>query len=99
MGALLESFRRQREIDAVWAKGIPVPYFDPAMWRRDSLGALMKRSDYGDCSKVFGWEIDHVWPTSLLGIDTLDNKQPLQWQNNRSKSDKGLSGLYGSVLL
>ncbi len=79
------------EINSVWAKGKPVPFFDPAIWRQDSFGSLMKRSDYGDCSSIYGWEIDHVQPMSLLGSDTLDNKQPLNWKNNRSKSDKGLS--------
>jgi hypothetical protein len=94
MGGLLEAARRQREIDSVWSKGVEVAGYDPTIWRQDIFGSLMKRSDYGDCSSTFGWEIDHIQPTSLFGSDFL-NKQPLHWRNNRSKSDKGLSGLYG----
>lgn len=35
----------------------------------------------------YGWEIDHIKPSSLGGSDGLYNLQPLQWENNRSKSD------------
>ena len=44
---------------------------------------------------IFGWEIDHICPVSLLKekhlteeiIDNLVNLRPLQHQNNASKSN------------
>ena len=74
------------EIEAVWRKGKVVPNNDPSVFRKDSCGAWMKRVDYGDTTK-YGWEIDHVRPVSRGGGDNLDNLQPLQWGNNRSKGD------------
>jgi len=47
----------------------------------------MDRTKYGDTSSGHGWEIDHVYPASKGGGDELNNLQPLQWSNNRSKSD------------
>jgi len=48
---------------------------------------------YGDRSSVYGWEIDHITPSSKNGYDTLNNKQALQWANNVDKSDKLISQL------
>jgi len=93
----LLALRRDSEINAVWAKGLCIPGFDPAVWRRDTFGSLMKRSEYGNCCE-YGWEIDHIRPTSMLGADTLFNKQPLNWKNNRKKSDNTISGMLGGII-
>jgi hypothetical protein len=74
-------------VNNVWNKGAVVPNQDPAIWRKDSCGAFIKRSDYGDCNSQFGWEIDHIQPVAHDGSDYLFNLQPLQWANNRHKSD------------
>src|SRR6478609_8443798 len=74
-------------VNAVWNKGTIVPGKDPAILRKDSCGAFIKRSDYGNCNSQFGWEIDHHQPVARGGSDHLFNLQPLQWQNNRYKSD------------
>jgi hypothetical protein len=71
--------------DAVWAKGNVIPGFDPAVWRRDSMGSVMRYSDYGDRDSGYGWEIDHTHPD---GPDELWNLRPLYWRNNVTKSDK-----------
>ncbi|MFN7825163.1 MAG: HNH endonuclease signature motif containing protein [Pseudobdellovibrionaceae bacterium] len=47
----------------------------------------MKFSDYGNTESDFGWEIDHINPVSNRGGDDISNLQPLQWKNNRQKSD------------
>jgi len=94
----LQTLQRLLEINAVWAKGRPIPGFSPDIWRWDSHGSVIRRSDYGDCNSEYGWEIDHIWPASLLGSEGLENKQPLNWRNNRSKGDNvygGLGSLYG----
>src|SRR5580704_9050836 len=76
----------QATIAAVWRKGRVIDKFDPATWRHDVAGSVMKFSDYGTTSK-FGWEIDHIKPIASGGTDDLSNLQPLYWENNRRKGD------------
>lgn len=71
-------------IEAVWKKGKPDA--QDASVRRDACNASMQRSKYGKTEK-FGWEIDHIKPVARDGTDELSNLQPLQWENNRHKSD------------
>lgn len=71
----------------VWAKGRVIQGYDSKVWRHDMCGKVMKYSDYGKTSSEHGWEVDHIKPVAKGGTDTLDNLQPLQWENNRDKSD------------
>jgi len=73
-------------VNAVWNKGHLVSGYDPNVWRKDACGAWIKRSEYGQTTQN-GWEIDHVKPVDLGGGDELINLQPLQWENNRRKSN------------
>lgn len=80
----------------VWDKGrkvlFPAP-LDPAVWRQDDFGQLIRWSDYGDRNSAYGWEIDHRVPTGLGGSDLLSNKRPLHCSVNA-----GLGGLLGAAL-
>jgi HNH endonuclease len=73
-------------VNSVWESTPAVAGVDPAEWRQDAAGAWIRRSDYGLASD-YGWEIDHVIPVSRGGLDTPNNLRPLQWRNNRQKSD------------
>lgn len=81
----------------VWNKARVVNGYDSSQVRKDSCGAWIKYSEYGNTSSEYGWEIDHIIPVSVGGSDQLSNLQPLQWQNNRSKSDK-VDGDYCKVV-
>ena len=63
----------------IWEKGRIVEGVDPAMFQ----------------DNLYGWEIDHICPKSLLEqrgfkeeeIDDLRNLRPMQHENNASKGD------------
>ena len=72
-------------IEAVWEKAQASAPHRPL--RVDAFGSLMWREAYGNANSKLGWEIDHIESVAHGGGDNLENLQPLQWQNNRSKGD------------
>lgn len=76
----------EKEINEVWNKGIIVKGYDETLFRKDACGAWIVKNEYGKTSP-FGWEIDHVYPQVKGGGDEMVNLRPMQWENNRSKSD------------
>ena len=76
----------------VWQKGLLIPGQDPTLWRYDDYYMVIKWSDYGDRSSVYGWEIDHCIPSSFGGADDISNLRPLNWFNN-ARYEGALSNL------
>jgi len=73
----------------VWRKADTVNGQDPDKIRKDRCGAWIDWDEYGNTiENGKGWEIDHIKPVAKDGGDEIDNLQALQWQNNKSKSDK-----------
>lgn len=77
----------EEQINQVWAKGFVVEGYDPRLYRRDAASAWMYRKAYGDRESGLGWEIDHIYPKSKGGDETLINLRPMNWHNNVSKGD------------
>jgi len=75
-------------INTVWYKGHVARGYNPEYVRSDRYGSLMERKEYGNRKSKYGWEIDHIIPLSVGGLNTMSNIQPLQWENNAAKSDK-----------
>lgn len=79
--------RDQAEIDAVWNKAKVISGYNSNEYRQDYAGAWIQKTEHGNVNSVFGWEIDHQKPFSIYKDDSLSNKIPLHWENNRKKAD------------
>lgn len=83
----------QELILQVWNKGIIDERYPSDLVRKDACGAYIKFDKFGDRGSIFGWEIDHIYPASMLQekkvsqalIDDILNLRPLNWKNNLSK--------------
>jgi len=76
------------QINSVWQKGIEIHGLNKDIWRKDKCGFKMKFQEHGNRKSSEGWEIDHIKAVANGGGDEILNLQPLNWNNNVSKSDK-----------
>lgn len=66
---------------------------NPDEVRRDASGAIIHYREYKDRDSDYGWEIDHIYPKSLLLeanvpeelINDPINLRAMNWKNNVSK--------------
>ena len=73
---------KETEKKTVWSKAREVLNMDPTHYRIDECGALIKYEDYNNRNSDFGWEEDHIRPSSKGGEDDITNLRPMQWENN-----------------
>ena len=71
---------------AAWQKAFIIATHDPSFARKDRFGNWIVWSDHGKTIQ-FGWEIDHLLPTSWGGLDVMQNVAATHWQANRAKSN------------
>ena len=85
----------EEQIQDAWNRATVVEGFDKNRYRKDACGAWIIRNKYGDTDSIYGWQVDHIVPQSLLRekgisesmIDNSLNLRALQHENNESKSD------------
>lgn len=85
----------EEQIQGTWNRATIVDGYDRNRFRKDACGAWIIRDKYGDTDSLYGWQIDHIAPQTLLEgkgysqemIDRPVNLRALQHDNNRSKSD------------
>ena len=78
----------------LWNKAREADGYDSQEVRLDACNAFMIYDDYGKQS-LYGWQIDHVCPISMLEelgyteeqINNEQNLRAMHWRNNLSKSD------------
>jgi len=75
-----------KQIQEVWEKATVVENYDSSKFRKDLAGAWIVKNDYGKETQ-FGWQVDHVYPSSKGGDENPINLRPMQWENNQSKGD------------
>ena len=68
----------------LWDRAKIVDGYDAAVWRKDRFGWWIRFDEYGKLS-TYGWEKDHVIPSSLGGADALDNLAATHHSNNRRR--------------
>jgi hypothetical protein len=78
MPAILELADDETRKIAVWEKGMAIANYDPAVWRCDARGQVIKFADHGNRNSKYGWEIDHHPVPPILRVgDHFADFRPL----------------------
>lgn len=75
------------QIEIIWRKGRIIPNFDQNVWRWDDIGNVMFKSAYGQMENKYGWNVDHIVPQSMGGLDVIENLRPLNCYTNSVRQD------------
>lgn len=79
----------------VWEKGINIEGYPQDMVRKDACGALIVYEDFQNEESLFGWDVDHIVPISILAekgvendkMEDIRNLRPMNVANVISKGD------------
>ena len=79
--------------DVAWRNAVVIEGYDASRVRQDACGAWIAYDDFNNCSSMFGWEIDHIYPIDKLKLLNVPEKlwnaplnlRALHWKNNYSK--------------
>jgi hypothetical protein len=71
------------QIQQVWENGTCVPNFDPQLYRKDSFGAWICRSNYDSdrTNLSLGWNAIHAVELDQGDANQTVSLQPVQWEN------------------
>lgn len=67
---------------AAWRNAKSAFGYLPEIAKLDEFNALIAWSEYGNRDSEWGWELDHIIPLSLGGLDVESNLRALHWRNN-----------------
>jgi 5-methylcytosine-specific restriction endonuclease McrA len=69
----------------IWNKSTrPIVGYDINYYGLDYLNNVIHFNDYDNRDSLYGWELDHILPKSLGGLDVISNLRALHWQSNAS---------------
>lgn len=79
--------------DIAWRSAQVVTGSDPDHMRQDACGAWIAYEDFNNRESMFGWEIEHIYPSFRLKRlnvpeklwDNELNIRALHWKNHQSK--------------
>ena len=73
-----------------WSRAFEIP--GHPLYRMDCDQRMICWGDYGKLTE-YGWEIDHIHPSGIGGLDNLANIRARHWRGNRSAG-----GILGALL-
>ena len=68
-------------LEQVWEKAGSIPGMDPALFRQDEQGGVIRKSEFNNESSIYGWCFHHLKPVWEGGGSELCNVTPLNCTN------------------
>ncbi|HZT51902.1 MAG TPA: HNH endonuclease signature motif containing protein [Stellaceae bacterium] len=87
----MDHFYTEAELVEIFTKAAPCVGWPE--WAIDCDNRIIRFTEYGRYT-AFGWQVDHIRPVALGGIDAMTNLRPRHWQGN-SFAGGLLGGLLG----
>lgn len=69
------------------AKKVWESYFGDKEWGIDNYNNKIFKGAYRDEDSEYGWDIDHIYPKSLGGVNDIKNLRPLHIWANRHRNN------------